>query len=212
MDPMPLSGTGPEELSKLLAELETRLRLSDSGNSHDPPAWPVCWRLRVHGDLLTGVAREFQREELAHLGRSLESLSLLGREEPHLIPRYWQGALDRLAEFLDQMWLGLDRGESLAPWLEDSRWARLGSWFTNLGSPSLVMDQIQEILLQWQDSWTAGVLDFTQERELARQWEGLREFGDVLFGCSAYPPVGPRKMFPAPDGPARRQKHFPRHK
>lgn len=174
----------PAVLSQLLAELVNRLRLSYVETHQNKISWPVCHRLGVQADLLTGLASEAGLEGLAQFAHSLAELAAMGRDEPDHIPPQWSGALSRLAEFLDEMMVGLDTGDAPAQWLTDLRWEKLTSWFTNLGSPFLVFDELEEILRRWQDSWCDGTLGPKQEAELQDRWLHLRNFGDALFKLS----------------------------
>jgi len=171
--------------SRLLAELVTRLRLSHVENHHMDLSWPVCSRLAVQADLLGGLARESGLESLTDFSTTLAELATLGQNDPNQIPMVWSGAMDRLAEFLDRMMIGLDDGDAPSRWLGDAQWERLTSWFTHLETPFLVMDELEEILRQWQDSWCDDVLDPEKETELQEQWQQLRGFGDALFSSSS---------------------------
>ena len=171
----------PALFSRLLAELVNQLRLSYGNNIHQEPSWPICSRLGVQANLLGGVARESGLEGLAYFTQTLSDLALLGRDDPGHIPLHWSGALNRLADFLDDMMVGLDNDDALSLWLEDTQWERLTSWFAHLGTPFLVMDEVEETLLRWQDDWCGGALDSSHESELQERWLRLREFGDALF-------------------------------
>ncbi len=175
--------------SRLLAELVNQLRLSYAQNIHEQPSWPVCFRLDVQANLLGGLAHEAGWEELASLAQALSDLAQLGQEDPGHIPLHWSDALNRLAEFLDQMLAGLDAGDSREQWLINSKWDRMTSWFAHLGSPFLVMDEMEEVLLQWQDAWCDGALDPNHEKELKERWQRLRNFGDALFQPSPEQPA-----------------------
>lgn len=175
----------PAIFSRLLAELVNQLRLSSGQSILQDPSWPICSRLGVQGNLLEGLAKESGLEELAYFAQTLSDLALLGQNDPGHIAPHWAGALGRLAEFLDEMMVGLDAGEAPAQWLAHPQWERLTSWFAHLGTPFLVMDEAEEILLRWQDVWCDGSLDPQNEAELQDRWLRLREFGDALFNSSS---------------------------
>ncbi len=174
----------PAIFSRLLAELVNRLRLSRAQHIHHDLSWPICSRLGVQADLLGGLAKESGLKDLAHLSQTLAELAVLGRDDPNHIPRAWSGALTRLANFLDKMMVGLDNGDVLDQWLADAQWERLTSWFNNLETPLLVMDELEETLLRWQNLWCGDSLDPAHEAELQERWVRLREFGDALFSSS----------------------------
>jgi hypothetical protein len=173
-----------EIFARLLAELVNRLRLFHVENHHHEHSWPVCFHLGVQADLLAGLAEESGLRDLANFAQSLQELAVLGRDDPNQIPQTWSAALTQIAEFLDEMLMGIDAGNAPDQWLSDPRWERLISWFTNLGTPFLVMDQLEKNLLQWQDAWCDGSLDPKHEAELQERWIRLREFGDALFSSS----------------------------
>jgi len=168
----------------MLAELVNRLRLSHGDNLHHELSWPICSRLRVQADLLGGLAGESGLEELVHFTQVLTELTTLGQDEPENIPPSWSGAMVRLADFLDEMLKGLDAGDSPTTWLADPQWERLTNWFANLDTPFIVMDEMEEILLRWQNVWCDGALDSGNEADIQERWLRLREFGDALFRSS----------------------------
>ncbi len=175
----------PAIFARLLAELVNRLRLSHVENLHHEPSWPICSRLAVQANLLGGLAKESDLEGLAYFAQTVTDLSVLGQEDPAHIPPSWAGALVRLADFLDEMMVGMDAGDGPDQWLDEARWERLTSWFAHLETPFLVMDEVEEVLLRWQEAWCDGSLDLKNETELQERWQRLREFGDALFDSPA---------------------------
>ena len=175
----------PAQLSRLMAELVNRLRLSHEQNPDHDISWPVCLQLRVQADLLGGLAEESALEDLLQFTIILKELTELGRNEPQCISRSWSGVLNRLAGFLDLMISGLDHGDSPETWLEDPQWERFHNWFAHLETPFLVMDEMEEIMLRWQNAWCDGALKSEDEGELQERWLSLRKFGDALFGSSS---------------------------
>ncbi len=170
------------KLCTVMAERENRLRLSYGENLPEASVWPVCSGLLVQADLLRGLAREWKLQDYSLLADRILSLAALGQESPELLSESWNGAMQRLAAILDQLLAGLSSGDSPAEWLSDSRWERLASWFEHLDSPFLVLDEMEEILRHWQDSWCDASLESSQEAELRRRWLQLRDFGDALLG------------------------------
>lgn len=175
------SESQPAVFSQLLAELLNKLRLSYAASPHTEPTWPICSRLEVQANLLSGLARESGLDDLQQFTLVLTELAVLGRDEPGHIPAAWSGALVRLAEFLDRMLTGLDAGDTPAQWLDDTQWEKLTSWFSSLETPIIVMEELEEVLLHWQNSWCDGALDVKHEAELQDRWLQLRKFGDALF-------------------------------
>ena len=171
--------------SRQMAELVNRLRHFHVEKHSLELSWPVCFRLGVQADLLGGLALETSLEDLVSFSTVLAELATQGKEEPNQIPPAWSGALERLAEFLDQMMVGLDAGDSADQWLDDAQWERLKSWFSHLETPFLVMDELEEVLCQWQEKWCDDPLDSKTEKELRQRWIQLRQFGDALFNESS---------------------------
>jgi hypothetical protein len=187
------------KFSRLLAELEHRLRHSYVANLSPVPSWPVCSRLAVQANLLGGLAGEWRLDDFAHFAERVSGLASLGLDEPELIPGNWGQVLDRLAALLDDLMSGLDEGDDPLQWLHDPRWGRLAGWFTHLDSPLLVLDEIEEILLRWQDSWCDGPLETGQEKELQQGWARLREFGNALLDTTSFDPADSLLRWPDPE-------------
>ncbi len=181
MSYLPSSETQPAQFALLLAELESRLRHSAADSMAKTSSWSVLSHLGVQADLLGGVAGESGETGLIQFTRALSSLVVLGQQEPQRIPSGWRVGLNLLASFLDDLAAGLDAGDSLEQWVEDTRWQRLTSWFGNFQTPLLVMNEMEELLLKWQDSWCDETLDSDQEIELQQCWARLCQFGNALF-------------------------------
>jgi len=188
MNPSQSPASQIAKFSQILAELETRLRLSYVKNPSHTPSWPICSRLLVQADLLGGLAGQWGLYDFARFASCVSSLAHLGLDDPELIPGSWSGGLERLVVLLDEMMVGLDADDQPADWLNDPRWARLASWFKNIDSPFLIMDEMEEIFLRWQNTWCDGSLESGQEAELQQQWTRLRKFGDALLGPSSSDP------------------------
>ncbi len=185
MSYLPSSDTQLAQFAYLLAELESRLRLFPVNSHGEAASWSVLSRLGVQAKLLTGLAGESDQDDFLKFSQALDSLVSLGLEEPLAIPEQWREGMYLLAAFMDDLAQGLDSGESLAQWLDDPQWSRLISWFTHFQTPYLVMDQLEELLLQWQNSWCDEAFEQDQELELQKKWARLRKFGDALFQSSA---------------------------
>jgi len=178
---LPSSDTQPAIFAQLLAELDSQLRHFPSDSHAEASSWSELLRLGVQANLLAAVAEEAADEGLLQFSRDLASLVTHGQQDPQCLPEGWRAGFLLLAVFLDDLAKGLDDGEPLSQWLADARWQRLISWFGNMQSPFLVMNEIEEMLLQWQNSWCDEPLSADQEKELQQRWAQLRDFGDALF-------------------------------
>lgn len=181
MNYLPSSNSQPAIFAQLLAELDSRLRLFPSDAQAEASSWSVLLHLGVQADLLAGVATIEEDDGLLQCSRALASLVAHGLEDPQCIPEGWRSGFQLLTVFLDDLAVGLDAGDSVSQWIEDSRWQRLISWFARLETPFLVMNELEEILLNWQNCWCDEALTPDEDKELQQHWARLREFGDALF-------------------------------
>ena len=169
--PVPSSSCG--RLAAHLAELSHQLRhcsSPDSSPDGQPEALP---RLTVSGRLVAGLGHDSGQVDLVRFGAVLQELLDKWTSVPESFPPELDRPLENLADWLDRLLARADNGESPGTLVNEGGWDAVLVLFQHAGTPLEILDEMANLLLNWEHDWGRTRLDPQLAEPLLQGWQSL---------------------------------------
>lgn len=185
MADQPYETTDLGRLADHMAELTHQLRhfAADAPESSCAPV--VLARLSVAARLWSTLGQTEGQTDLMTFTARLDELVAAWKDLDAQGPVDLLPALDRLADWLEDLLKRLDEGEVVADLATDPGWALILATFCDAQTPLAILNDLEDRLRVWAGRWCDADMSSSDEHLLHERWLTLRAYADALLSPSA---------------------------